>query len=185
MPDPIAKKLISILQLKPHPEGGYFKQTYLSDENIRVPTRYIGKVRPISSQIYYLLSGDDFSAWHRIKTDEVWHFYSGSTITLHVITAEETLQHIKLGNPLIDPNASFQCCVERDQWFAASVDDTDSYALVGCSVAPAFDYRDWQLASATNLLKQYPQHSYFIKKYSREECMEDRRENSASVQPPI
>jgi predicted cupin superfamily sugar epimerase len=99
-----AKYYIENLQMRPHPEGGYFKETYRSEEIISkdgLPARFAGD-RNISTAIYYLLEQGDFSAFHRIKSDECWHFYAGETLLIHMIDNAGNYSCIKLGHDLVD-----------------------------------------------------------------------------------
>ena len=132
-----AQYWIDALQLSRHPEGGYFRQVYRSAELIaqeHLPGRFDGD-RAFSTSIYFLLAGDDFSALHRLRQDEVWHFYDGSPITIHVISPAGDYSAIKLGR---DPHAGAepQAVVRAGDFFGATVDDPGSYALAGCTVEP-------------------------------------------------
>jgi predicted cupin superfamily sugar epimerase len=163
-----ARYWIKKLNLRQHPEGGYYTETYKSEKVVNLP-EYDGP-RYACTAIYYLLLGDQFSSFHRVKSDEIWHFYAGSSLTLHIIEGqgeeEDTkLKEIRLGTN-IDNEETFQAVIKSGSWFAASVDNRDSYSLVGCTVSPGFDYRDWELADRETLLKMYPQHKLIIEKYS-------------------
>ena len=157
---------ISNLQLIKHPEGGYFKETYRSSEIIKnnaLNIRYNGD-RNVSTSIYFLLKSDEFSAFHCIKSDETWHFYSGSPIELIIITPEGKLLKQTLGNNPKN-NEFFQFTILRNHWFAAMCIESDSYSLVGCSVAPGFDFKDFSLATKNELATKFPQHKTLIDKY--------------------
>ena len=119
---------INKLNLKGHPEGGYFVETYKSEKFINL-SEYNGPRRAYTA-IYYLLVGNQFSSFHKIKSDEIWHFYAGSSLSLHIIESKEKILHARLG-PNIDYGESFQWVVRSGNWFAASVDDHDYYSLVG------------------------------------------------------
>jgi uncharacterized protein len=160
-----AKYWINKLNLQEHPEGGYFAETYKSEKFVNLP-EYNGD-RHACTAIYYLLVRDQFSSFHRMKSDEIWHFYAGSSLSLHIIeTRSRRLQEVKLGAD-VDNGGSFQTVVKSGYWFAASVDDHDSYSLVGCTVSPGFDYCDWELGDMETLARMYPQHKSIIEKYSR------------------
>ena len=159
-----AKYWIEKLNLQEHPEGGYFVETYKSEKFVSLP-EYNGS-RHACSAIYYLLVGDQFSSFHRLKSDELWHFYSGSSLSLHIIKRDRKLNEIILGTD-IDSRETFQAVVKSDSWFAASVNDHNSYSLVGCTVSPGFDYRDWELGSTEMLTKMYPQHESLIQRYTK------------------
>ncbi|HID38000.1 MAG TPA: cupin domain-containing protein [Calditrichaeota bacterium] len=156
------------LNLQKHPEGGYFKETYRSAEIIRrehLPRRFQGD-HCFSTAIYYLLPGNEFSAFHRIRSDELWHFYYGSPIILYSIDQEGMLFKIKLG-PNLEKGQLFQARIRAGNWFAARVLDTESYALVGCTVAPGFEYEDFELGKRQTLLQLFPRHKEVIKALTR------------------
>ena len=143
-------------------EGGYYKETYRSDKTIILPSETDGE-RSISTSIYYLLDGTQFSAFHRLKSDEIWHFYLGSSITLYIINKMENLSEVKLGSN-IEKGELFQIQVRAESWFAATVNDISSYALIGCTVSPGFDYLDFELGDRKKLIERYPQHRSIIEK---------------------
>ena len=123
--------------------------------------------RHACTAIYYLLTGDLFASFHKMKSDELWHFYAGSSLTLHIIeTGSGRLRQVTLGAN-IDNGESFQVVVNSGSWFAASVNGHDSYSLVGCTVSPGFDYHDWELADTETLVEMYPAYKLIIEKYSR------------------
>lgn len=123
--------------------------------------------RHACTAIYYLLTGELFASFHKMKSDELWHFYSGSSLTLHIIeTGSGRLRQVTLGSN-IDNGESFQVVVNSGSWFAASVNGHDSYSLVGCTVSPGFDYHDWELADTETLVEMYPAYKLIIEKYSR------------------
>jgi hypothetical protein len=155
-----AVRLVKKLGLKKHPEGGYFKQTYRSDMMVNVEG-YDGQ-RNISTAIYYLLVGGQYSAFHRMKSDEIWHHYAGGSLTLYAINDYGTLSRIRLGR-----GGTPQAVIKADTWFAAAVDNKKSYSLVGCTMSPGFDYRDWELGKRDELVKMYPQHRALIERYTK------------------
>lgn len=150
------------LKLEQHPEGGYFIETYRSPRIVNFDD-YEGN-RYLCTAIYYLLLGDQFSSFHRMKSDEIWHFYTGSSLTLSMIQKNGSLNEIRLGQN-INNNEIFQAVVESGSWFAASVNDYHSYSLIGCTVSPGFDYRDWELADIDKLVDMYPQYRSIIEKF--------------------
>lgn len=157
------QKWINQLGLLPHPEGGFYKETYRCDEGNaaeHLPARF-DQAHSFSTAIYYLLNAPNFSAFHRIKQDELWHFYHGSLLNIHVIKESGEYQKLSLGN---DPSQgqSFQQVVKAGDWFAATVDQVGGYALVGCTVAPGFEFTDFELAEKDHLLAQFPQHKKVI-----------------------
>ena len=158
---------IEKLDLERHPEGGYFKETYRSNEVIlkdALPERFNGK-RVFSTCIYFLLTPQEYSAFHAIQQDEVWHFYAGSSLTIHIIDLNGGYNALKLGRN-IEKGDSFQAVVPAGCWFAAAVNDSAAYALVGCTVAPGFDFADFKLADRASLAKLYPAHRKIIEKYT-------------------
>ncbi len=167
MMDRTAEFWIRHLDLNRHPEGGYFREVYRAGEFIQkkgLPERYTS-FRPFSTSIYFLLESGRFSAFHRLKSDEVWHFYQGSALMLYVILADGRLLEVRLGR---DParNELFQFTVPRGSWFAARPGGTGSYSLLGCTVAPGFDFDDFEMGSRDQLIRQYPRHAALIREYA-------------------
>jgi uncharacterized protein len=163
-----AKYWIEKLALTPHPEGGYFRQTYSSDlilEKEALPPNFTGP-RAASTAIYFLLDAENFSAFHRIRSDELWHFYAGASLEIHVIDPDAVYSRIILGgNP--DAGENFQAVVKAGCWFASRVQSPKSFALVGCTVAPGFDFADFKLAKRTDLSQRFPQHKNLIETLTR------------------
>ncbi len=163
-----AEYWIEKLQLLPHPEGGYFREIYRCSETIpgqALPQRFNGP-RAMSTSIYFLLKSGSISALHRIKADELWHFYQGSFVTLHLIHPTGDLQILHLGaDP--DEGQSLQIVIPAGCWFGACVAAEDSYALVGCTVAPGFDFQDFELGKREELLQGYPQHQQIIDRLTK------------------
>lgn len=161
-------KIIKQHQLTQHEEGGYYKVTFVSEVLIDVePARYVGGKRPACSKIDYLLMGHDYSAFHQLKSNEVWRYKQGTSLTLYMIQQDGTLTTAKIGDPSQESDASAEFLVMQDQWFAVVVNDNTSFSYVECEVTPGFDYRDWQLGEQDDLIKCYPQHADLIRKYSR------------------
>lgn len=157
---------IENLRLGPHPEGGYFCEVYRSEERVpsaALPIRY-GSNRCFGTSIYYMLVAGEFSAFHRLDSDEIWHFYAGEMIDLHMIHSDGRHEHIKVGNK-IDQGQQLQVAIPRQTWFAASV--ASEYALVGCTVSPGFEYDDFEMGKREELLDKFPQHAKLIEKYVR------------------
>ncbi len=151
-----------------HPEGGWFKDTYRSDEIILkdyLPNRYTD-ARNFSTAIYFLLEGNQFSSFHRIKSDEMWHFYSGGPLNVYVIDPQGHFEIIKIGSNL-ENGETFQAVVKAGCWFASKPAEPNSFSLVGCTVAPSFDFEDFELAKANSLVAEYPQHEDTIRKLCR------------------
>lgn len=148
-----------------HDEGGYFKESSRSDKIVQLESN---GDRSLSSAIYYLLDGKQgqFSAFHKLGCDEMWHFYDGSSLTLYIINDNADLSAIKLGNNM-ENGEYLQILVKAGSWFGATVNDQSSYTLVGCTCSPAFDYRDFELAKRKELDEMYPQHKLIIEKLTR------------------
>jgi len=156
---------IEALQLSRHPEGGYFRRTYEARERIakeHLPERFRGP-RLFATAIYYLLPGHEVSCFHRLKSDETWHFHTGSALTIYVLDESETLLQRRLGADH-ERGESFQVPIPGGCWFGAIVDDPASYSLVGCTVAPGFEYEDFELGDRESLLAAYPKHRWIIEK---------------------
>jgi predicted cupin superfamily sugar epimerase len=159
---------IDQLGLSPHPEGGYYRATYKSDLTIArsaLPAAFQGD-RSASTAIYFLLKGEDFSAFHRIASDEVWHFYAGSALVVYVIDPEGNNLELNLGKDA-DAGEAFQAVVKAGCWFASRLKNATSFALVGCTVAPGFDFADFELATRSELVSAYPKHQRLIEQLTR------------------
>lgn len=161
----LIEKLIHNLQLKPHPEGGWYKEVYRSAEKFDGEDDF-PKGRNFCTSIYFLLSGDNFSAFHRIKSDETWHFYAGDALEVIEIDGSGNEIKTKLGS-----NSSvgecFQYTVKAGHWFGSRVYSGGDYSLVGCTVSPGFDFRDFEMAKRDDLLSSYPSLSSIIKELTR------------------
>jgi predicted cupin superfamily sugar epimerase len=163
-----AQYWIKKLNLLPHPEGGYFRQTYRADLVIlrEALTPNFTGARAASTAIYFLLDAENFSAFHRIRSDELWHFYAGNSLEIHVIDPNGTYSRLLLGNNP-DAGESFQAVVKAGCWFASRVQNPKSFALVGCTVAPGFDFEDFELAKRFYLSQLFPQHKCLIEDLTR------------------
>jgi hypothetical protein len=167
MPDD-AQSWIDRLALEAHPEGGYYRETYRADEHLpasALPDRFDGG-RDAAALIYFLLPGEAFSALHRIRQDEAWHFYDGAPLTLHRIAPDGTYTTVTLSRA-VDEGHRLQAVVPAGTWFGATVADETGYALVGCTTAPAFDFADFELADRAALTEAYPQHRAVIQALTR------------------
>ena len=156
------------LKLLPHPEGGWFREVYRSDEILStgaLPGRY-KEAHNVSTSIYFLLESNDFSAFHRIRSDETWHFYKGSPVKLYIITTEGKLLDVILGNNLNDGQL-LQFTITRNCWFAAKVVEENSYSLVGCTVAPGFEFADFELGKRHQLEELFPHMQQLINEFTR------------------
>lgn len=152
-----ATQLVAQLQLLPHPEGGFYKEQYRSVESIpasALPDRFSGS-RPFGTAIYFLLEQGNFSAFHRIQSDECWHFYAGDPLEVLEITPEGELKSTLLGNDL-GAGQVFQYIVPAGCWFGSRTVAGGVFSLVGCTVAPGFDFNDFELADKAALTADYP-----------------------------
>jgi predicted cupin superfamily sugar epimerase len=159
---------IQKLGLEPHPEGGYYRETYQADLVLpkeSLPPNFTGP-RPAATAIYFLLEAQNFSAFHRLRSDELWHFYFGGTLLIQVIDADGRYFEIQLGSDPEDGDA-LQAVVKTGCWFASEVKDGKSFAVVGCTVAPGFDFEDFELAEREQLARSYPQHRQLIGRLTR------------------
>ena len=162
------QQLIQQYALQPHPEGGWYKETYKSSEEISVlslPERF-GGARVFSTAIFFLLEQGNFSAFHRIKSDECWHFYAGDPLDVYVLQQDGKLDIIHLGND-ITKGLLFQFVVPANCWFASRPAAGSNFCFVGCTVAPGFDFLDFELADAAILASEFPQHEKIIKTLCR------------------
>jgi predicted cupin superfamily sugar epimerase len=164
-----AEKLVAQYSLLPHPEGGWYKETYRSTFNIiqsALPSDFT-EGRVFSTAIYFLLEQGNFSAFHKIKSDECWHFYAGQTLLVYVINTEGKLDIIKLGSD-IENGEVFQYVVPANCWFASIPASHAGFCFVGCTVSPGFDFNDFELAKADDLINEFPNLSEEIKKLCRQ-----------------
>jgi predicted cupin superfamily sugar epimerase len=159
---------IERLNLSSHPEGGFFAETYrakgiipksILSENFSGNCAY-------STAIYFLLTGDTFSAFHRIASDEMWHFYDGDPLSIFFFDTLGNLHEKVLGLD-IEKNQFPQLVIPAGVWFASRCQNRNGFTLSGCTVAPAFDFADFELAKYEELAKEYPKHSELIRKLTR------------------
>lgn len=164
-----AEILIETLNLSPHPEGGYFRETYRCNESIakeHLPERYDGN-RSFSTAIYFLLKGVQFSAFHCLKSDEMWHFYCGSSLSMYCISPDGKRTDTILGTG-IEKEETPQVIIPAGTWFAATVKNSSSYSLVGCTVAPGFEFSDFEMGDRKQLIKNFPLHEKLITMLTKE-----------------
>ncbi len=157
---------INTLQLQHHPEGGWFREVYRSSENIPdggLPHRF-PEARSMATAIYFLLEMGDLSVFHRIKSDETWHFYDGDPLEIHVIDQDSNYQRYLLG---LNPKEGFmpQVTIPHGQWFAAR--SLGKFTLAGCTVAPGFDFHDFEMASRDLLTNEFTQHKELIHQFTK------------------
>jgi len=148
-----AQETIQKLGLHPHPEGGYYAETFRSKETVTLPD---GRVRSAGTAIYYLLPEGSISALHRVAADEAWHHYSGASLELLTISPLGDLEHILLGHDLASGERP-QHVVPAGSWQGARPVGL-GFALVGCTVAPGFDFSDFEMPPRAALLEIFPDH---------------------------
>lgn len=156
---PEAQRLIAALRLQAHPEGGWYRETYRSAERV---TTSRGSVRSATTSIYFLLTAEIFSAFHRLSSDETWHFYRGDPVTIEVIDASGTYEARVVGE-----GDALQTTIAAGAHFAAHVDTQGGFALVGCDVAPGFEFAEFQLTTRSMLTAAYPHLAPLIARYTR------------------
>lgn len=160
--------LINQLELAAHPEGGFYKEVYRSAQRIpdtALPKEFNGS-RNYATSIYFLLTAENFSAFHKINQDETWHFYKGSPLRIHMITPKGNYSFVDIGMDL-DNNIEPQFTVPAQVWFAAQVLDQNGFSLLGCQVAPGFDFKDFTLAKKQELISLFPKHGELICQFTR------------------
>ncbi len=157
-----ARELIAQLKLEKHPEGGYFRRTHTAETLVVLPE---GKaLSKAASVIYYLLEGDEFSAFHRLKQDEFWFFHEGCPVLHYRIRPDGELISQVLGSP---NNFQYQIMVPGGDWMAAVPESPSSYCLLSCAVTPAFQLEDWEMPGQQALVDLFPQHEILIRTLSR------------------
>lgn len=191
-----AHYFIEKLRLEPHPEGGFYRQTYKADLTIapvgqlshpvasksEAPRVEQPDARAASTAIYFLLEGENFSAFHRLKSDEMWHFYAGSPMIVHVIDPAGEYSSILLGGDL-DAGQVLQAVVKAGCWFASEIArpqfsetrreaghpnfSDPKFSLVGCTVAPGFEFEDFEMGKRDELVRKYPQHRLLVERLTR------------------
>lgn len=150
------ERIIKKLDLVPHPEGGYYRETYRSEEKTKN-----GK-RNLMTSIYFLLTSEHVSHFHRIKSDEIWHYHGGSPLVVHILDAAGHHEHI-VGFDM-GKNYFPEFLVPKNTIFGSTVLKKNSFSLVSCSVAPGFDFADFELFKKEELLNEYPIHEKIIER---------------------
>ena len=161
-----AEEIIKFFDMKPLlPEGGFYAETYRAAEKIKkssLPIPLNGD-RNISTAILYLLPAGTVSHFHRLKTDEVFHFYLGDPVTMIQLHSDGQCEKITIGNDILN-DQKMQVLIPKGTWQGSFVNQGGKFALMGCTVSPGFDPADFEQAKREQLLKQFPQHSEWIKK---------------------
>ncbi|OWF66721.1 hypothetical protein B6A14_01720 [Polynucleobacter hirudinilacicola] len=141
--------IIDALHLEPHPEGGFYREMYRSE--IAVKDLKGSANKSAYTSIYYLLSGKDFSAWHRIKSDETWYFHLGCDVLIYFFDENKSLKTIQVGMT----SKNLQATIPAHTWFAARLLNEVAFCLVSCAVAPGFEFDDFEIAEREYLLKEF------------------------------
>ncbi|MFL5729524.1 MAG: cupin domain-containing protein [Cytophagaceae bacterium] len=149
---------IKKLNLLPHPEGGYYRETYRSSATI--PAGRFDKNRNVSTAIYFLLEEKNKSHFHRIKSDELWFFHEGAA--LEILMLDEAGLKIVLLGKNAEAGESLQAIVPAHTWFAARLRDQKDFALVSCTVAPGFEFADFELGKKQDMKKRFPQYEKLL-----------------------
>lgn len=160
--------MVEKLGLLPHPEGGWYREVYRSGEKTggkALPPRFTGD-HAFSTSIYYLLESGDFSAFHRIKSDETWHFYLGSPLKLYILQDDGSLLTVLLGDN-VSTGHVFQWTIPYGLWFAAEVSVPGSFSLMGCTVSPGFEFDDMEMATLGELKSRYSRYATLIRRMTR------------------
>jgi len=156
-PLPTAQELIELYGMLPHPEGGFYRETYRSAgviPKIALPAAFSGP-RHFSTAILYLLPAGCVSRLHRLRSDELWHFHLGAALELSAIKPDGSVEKTALG-PDARAGQKLQHAVEAGCWFGASPFGAGPYSLVGATVAPGFDFEDFEKADPARLARQFP-----------------------------
>ena len=159
-------KIIKNFDMKPHPEGGYYTENYRSKINIaekNLPESFSGR-RSISTSILFLLPQNSFSAFHKLKQDEIWYYHAGEGLVLHCIAPDHTYTKHVMGSG-IKAGEFPQIIIPAGTFFAAET--TNNFAFSGCVVTPGFDFADLDMPSAAQLIKMFPEHESLIRKFTR------------------
>jgi len=141
--------IVDTLSLEPHPEGGFYKEMHRSEIIVK-GSKDPGN-KSAHTSIYYLLSGKDFSAWHRIKSDETWYFHLGCDLLIYFFDEDKLLRTIQMGMS----SKNLQATIPANTWFAAKPLNKNEFCLVSCAVAPGFEFEDFEIAMCEDLLSQF------------------------------
>jgi uncharacterized protein len=155
------RALVEALGLTPHPEGGFYRETFRAPLSVPTPAGN----RAASTAIYYLLPAGAFSALHRVRSDEVWHHYDGDPVELHTIDKNGTHGVRRLGRDRSGGERP-QHAISAGTWQAA-VQIGNRFSLCGCTVAPGFDFADFEMPPRADLVKMFPQHRLLLDRLIR------------------
>jgi predicted cupin superfamily sugar epimerase len=154
---------IKRLDLLPHPEGGYYKEVFRSNQEV---IRKSGAgFKQACTSIYYLLEAKDYSGFHRLASDEIWYFHQGEPLYIHAIDSQGIYTRHELS---VTGNGSLSVVIPAGLWFAAEIPAKNGFTLVSCVVAPGFDFSEFEMAKKDELSKQYPSYTHLFNKLCRE-----------------
>lgn len=150
-----AAELARRLDLSPHPEGGWYRETHRSGDRVS----WNGGDRAASTSILFLLEHPGISRLHRIDAEELWYWHAGSDLLIQEITASGEARTHRLG-----PGGDFQAAIPAGSWFGAELVAPGTWALVGCAVAPGFEFAGFELAERARLLREHPRHEHLVRR---------------------
>lgn len=165
---PTVEQLIAALDLEEHPEGGYFREVYRAGEVLEetaLPERYRGP-RACATSILFLITPESFSALHRLASDEIYHLYLGGPVDLSMLHPDGWAETVRLGQDVL-AGERVQCTVPRGVWQGSRLLGDAPFALLGCTVAPGFDFADFEMADRDLLLRDHPDHAPLIERLTR------------------
>jgi hypothetical protein len=153
---------IEHLKLQPHPEGGYYKEVFRSQQQVlRLGSE---KEKQACTSIYYLLEGTDYSGFHRLASDEIWYFHKGEPLTIHCINENGQYTALELSDAV---SGMLSIAIPGGIWFAAEIRSGTGFTLSSCAVAPGFDFSEFEMGKTDQLAKIYPQHEFLLNKLCR------------------
>ncbi|XP_067660269.1 uncharacterized protein [Haliotis asinina] len=167
--NPFVQILVERLGLKPHPEGGFFSENWRSERSVTVSEPDFRAVRSAGSNIYYLLEEGDFSAWHWLKEEQIYYWHAGGKAKVHTIDNSGTLTTISLCDVLQDADCVYETIMPHSTWIAIEAIQGSGFVLIGDAAFPGFDFKDWKLGRATDLIRDFPAHSDIIKRLTRQQ----------------
>ena len=160
-----AEYFIKSLNMTAHPEGGYFKESFISPSKLAPNTLHINEERLLWTSIYFLLRTGEVSNFHRLKSDEMWYFHAGESLTIYMISPSGELIEKQLGLN-IEKGETPQVLVPKDYIFGSAMNN-EGFSLVGCMVSPGFNFKDFELFERKDLLEKYPNYREVIEKLTR------------------
>lgn len=156
-------RVIELLDLQPHPEGGWYAETFRSPAMVNLPD---GRERSAVTSIHFLLEAGGFSAWHRVASDEIWHFQEGNGLELVTIDPKGSAVTTLLG-PDLSVGMKTHHAVPAGWWQAARSVGTAGHTLVVCTVSPGFDFADFEMPRREDLLVLFPGQRDLILEFTR------------------